>query len=127
MPQSPRPWFRKQTGWWMAQVAGKQEKLTGEIADIVAYDFDATATLAMFDPARAKDPKVYRAYRQMKSGAYSASFGGGMKVSIAGMTAGRPSASSSGSCSRRSLAAPKMPRSTASRRSRCTRGARGPG
>ncbi|QJX01174.1 tyrosine-type recombinase/integrase [Frigoriglobus tundricola] len=27
MPQSPRPWFRKQTGWWMAQVAGKQEKL----------------------------------------------------------------------------------------------------
>jgi hypothetical protein len=68
-------------------VAGKQEKLTGEIADIAAYDFDATATLAMFDPARAKDPKVYRAYRQMKSGAYSASFGGGIKVSIAGMTA----------------------------------------
>ncbi|MCE9562644.1 MAG: site-specific integrase [Planctomycetes bacterium] len=27
MAQSPRPWFRKQTGWWMAQVAGKQEKL----------------------------------------------------------------------------------------------------
>ena len=27
MPQSPRPWFRKQTDWWMAQVSGKQEKL----------------------------------------------------------------------------------------------------
>ena len=27
MPQSPRPWFRKQTGWWMAQVDHKQEKL----------------------------------------------------------------------------------------------------
>src|SRR4051794_20445144 len=27
MPQAPRPWFRKQTGWWMAQVDRKQEKL----------------------------------------------------------------------------------------------------
>src|SRR5262245_64439638 len=27
MPQSPRPWFRKQTGWWMAQVDRKQVKL----------------------------------------------------------------------------------------------------
>jgi len=66
---------------------GKQEKLTGEIADIATFDFDATATLAMFDPARAKDPKVYRAYRQMKSGAYSASFSGGMTFRIDGMTA----------------------------------------
>ena len=66
---------------------GKQEKPTGEIADIATFDFDATATLAMFDPARAKDPKVYRAYRQMKSGAYSASFSGGMTFRIDGMTA----------------------------------------
>ncbi len=27
MPQTPRPWFRKQTGWWMTQVGGKQQKL----------------------------------------------------------------------------------------------------
>ncbi|OWK45540.1 tyrosine-type recombinase/integrase [Fimbriiglobus ruber] len=27
MPQTSRPWFRKQTGWWMAQVNHKQEKL----------------------------------------------------------------------------------------------------
>ena len=54
--------------------AGKSEKMTGEIADLAAYDFDAAATLAMFDPARAKDDKFYRAYRQMKSGAYTASF-----------------------------------------------------
>lgn len=27
MAQSPRPWFRKQTGWWMAQVRHKQERL----------------------------------------------------------------------------------------------------
>src|SRR5262245_2692715 len=27
MPQTPKPWFRQQTGWWMAQVARKQVKL----------------------------------------------------------------------------------------------------
>jgi hypothetical protein len=58
--------------------------MTGEIADIATFDFDATATLAMFDPARAKGPEVYRAYRQMKSGAYSASFSGGTKFASTG-------------------------------------------
>jgi hypothetical protein len=66
---------------------GKQERMTGEVADVAAYDFDAAATLAMFDPARAKDDKVYRAYRQMKSGAYSASLASGMRLRIDGMTA----------------------------------------
>jgi len=65
----------------------KQEKMTGEVADVAAYDFDAAATLAMFDPARAKDDKVYRAYRQMKSGAYSASLDSGIRLRIDGMTA----------------------------------------
>ena len=41
------------------------------------YDFDAAATLAMLDPARAKDDKVYRAYRQMTAGAYTATFENG--------------------------------------------------
>src|SRR6516225_10271254 len=27
MPHQPRPWFRKQTGWWMVQLDGKQVKL----------------------------------------------------------------------------------------------------
>jgi hypothetical protein len=27
MPQIPSPWYRRQTGWWMAQVNRKQEKL----------------------------------------------------------------------------------------------------
>ena len=66
---------------------GKQERMTGEVADVAAYDFDAAATLAMFDPARAKDDNVYRAYRQMKSGAYSASLASGMRLRIDGMTA----------------------------------------
>jgi hypothetical protein len=68
-------------------VAGKQETMTGEVADLAAYDFDAAATLALFDPARAKDDKVYRAYRQMTSGAYTASFATGMTFRIDGMTA----------------------------------------
>ena len=68
-------------------LAGKQEKMTGEVADLAAYDFDAAATLAMFDPARAKDDKVYRGYRQMKSGVYTASFSSGLKFRIEGMTA----------------------------------------
>src|SRR3954471_2234288 len=67
--------------------AGKTEKMTGEVADLAAYDFDAAATLAMFDPARANDEKVYRGYRQMKTGAYSASFESGPKFRIDGMVA----------------------------------------
>ena len=27
MPREPRPWYRKSTGWWMAQVSGQQVKL----------------------------------------------------------------------------------------------------
>jgi hypothetical protein len=66
---------------------GKADKMTGEVADIAAYDFDAAATLAMFDPARAKDDKYVRAYRQMKFGAYTASFESGIKLRIDGMVA----------------------------------------
>jgi len=27
MPCSPKPWYRQQTGWWMAQINRKKEKL----------------------------------------------------------------------------------------------------
>ena len=27
MPRQPKPWFRRQTGWWMVQIDGKQVKL----------------------------------------------------------------------------------------------------
>lgn len=27
MPRDPRPWYRKSTGWWMAQIGGRQVKL----------------------------------------------------------------------------------------------------
>ena len=66
---------------------GKKQTMTGEIADMAAYDFDAAATLAMFDPARAKDDKVYRAYRQVKAGAYTVTMSDGVRARIDGMTA----------------------------------------
>lgn len=66
--------------------AGKQQTMTGEMAGLAAYDFDANATLAMFDPARARDDKVYRSYRQMTAGAYTMTMDG-VKMRIEGMTA----------------------------------------
>jgi hypothetical protein len=69
------------------QTQGKTDKLTGEVVGIAAYDFDGAATLAMFDPARANDDRYYRAYRQMKTGAYTASAENGMKMRIDGIEA----------------------------------------
>jgi hypothetical protein len=69
------------------QTAGKPEKMTGEVADLAAADVDAAAALAMFDPARASDDKYYRVYRQMKTGAYTASFAKGLRFRIDGMAA----------------------------------------
>jgi hypothetical protein len=69
------------------QAQGKTDKMTGEVVEIAAYDFDGAATLAMFDPARANDDKYYRTYRQMKTGAYTASTESGMKMRLDGMEA----------------------------------------
>jgi hypothetical protein len=66
--------------------AGKTETITGEVANLAAYDFDASATLAILDPARANDDKYYRAYRQLTTGAYSASFQKGPTMRIDGIT-----------------------------------------
>src|SRR4029077_4488844 len=66
--------------------AGKAENLTGEVGNIAAYDFDAAATRALLDPARASDDKYYRAYRQLSVGPYTASFQSGLKMRIDGMT-----------------------------------------
>jgi hypothetical protein len=65
---------------------GKRETLTGNIEKLAAHDFDAAATGAMLDPARAKDDKVQRIYRQMTVGAYTASFESGLKMRLDGMS-----------------------------------------
>jgi hypothetical protein len=66
--------------------AGKTEKLTGEVANLAAYDFDAAATRMMLDPAHAKDDKYYRAYRQMTAGPYTASFEKGLRMRVEKVT-----------------------------------------
>ena len=66
--------------------AGKTGNLTGEVADLAAYDFDASATLAMFDPARANDDRYYRVYRQLTVGPYTVSFQKGAKMRLDGVT-----------------------------------------
>ena len=68
--------------------AGKSQKMTGEVAELAASDLDAAATLALLDPARAKDDTYHRACRQMKTGAYTASFEGGPRVRIEGAAIG---------------------------------------
>jgi len=69
------------------QQGGKAETMTGEIASLAAYDFDTAVTAAMLDPARANDDKYYRAYRQVTTGAYAASFEKGLRMRIDGITA----------------------------------------
>ncbi|HMK78162.1 MAG TPA: hypothetical protein VK438_00865 [Xanthobacteraceae bacterium] len=64
---------------------GKADTMTGEVADLAAYDFDSASTLALFDPARGSDDKYYPAYRQMKFGAYTVTAQSGMKMRMDGM------------------------------------------
>ena len=65
---------------------GKTENFTGEVANLAAYDFDAAATMVMFDPTHANDDKYYRAYRQMTVGSFSASFQQGLAMRVDGVT-----------------------------------------
>lgn len=67
--------------------AGKRETLTGEIEKLAAYDFDAAGAAAMLDPAHAKDDKLYRFYRQLTAGSYTATLPQGLKMRLDGMTA----------------------------------------
>ena len=66
---------------------GKTEKLAGEVAGLAAYDFDATAAATILDPARAKDDRYYRVYRQMTAGTYTATASNGMRMRLEGMQA----------------------------------------
>jgi hypothetical protein len=68
------------------QQDGKAEKLTGAIADIASYDFDAASAAAILDPARANDDRYYRVYRQMTAGAYTIASQSGPRLHIDGIT-----------------------------------------
>ena len=44
------------------QQAGKADKMTGEIANLVSRDFDASAVAAILDPQKANDDRYYSVY-----------------------------------------------------------------
>jgi hypothetical protein len=67
-------------------VAGKTEKINGEIAGFTTSDFDAAGAAVILDPARANDDKYYRIYRQATVGPYTMTSEKGLRVRIDGMT-----------------------------------------
>ncbi|MBU6456846.1 MAG: hypothetical protein KGQ48_04815 [Bradyrhizobium sp.] len=68
------------------QQAGKSDKLTGDIANVVSHDFDATAAAAMFDPQKADDNSYHRIYGPVTAGPYTVSSDQGVQVRIDGVT-----------------------------------------
>jgi len=68
------------------QQAGKPDKLTGNLANIASYDFDAAAAAAVLDPQKANDDRYYRIYRQVSTGPYSITSESGVRMRIDGFT-----------------------------------------
>jgi hypothetical protein len=66
--------------------AGRAEKLTGSLANVIARDIDINAMTALFDPQRANDDQYYRTYRQISAGPYILTFAQGMNMRIESLT-----------------------------------------
>jgi hypothetical protein len=64
------------------QEAGKATKLTGNIGNFAAYDFDVTAAATMLDPQKAGDDQYYRVYRQISGGPYTVTSDQGVSMRI---------------------------------------------
>ena len=69
-----------------SQQAGKAEKLTGDLANFKAYDFDAAAAAAALDPQKASDDRSYRVYRQISTGPYTITAAPEVRMRIDGFT-----------------------------------------
>lgn len=67
---------------------GKQVRMTGDIVDITARDFDATAAATVLDPARANDDKFYRIQGPISTGAYTLASDNGPSFRIDGIRMG---------------------------------------
>jgi hypothetical protein len=67
------------------QQTGKAVKITGELANVALYDFDAGAAAAVLDP-KANDDRTYRIYRQISAGPYTAAVGQDLRFTIDGIT-----------------------------------------
>ena len=68
------------------QQAGKAQKITGELTNVVSHDFDSGAVAAIFDPQKANDDRYYRFYGQTTAGAYTINAPPGPQVRIDGLT-----------------------------------------
>jgi hypothetical protein len=67
------------------QQAGKVEKMSGEMVNLVSRDFDTAAVAAILDPQKANDDKYYRVYGQTTAGPYTVTSAQGVRVTIDGM------------------------------------------
>ena len=67
------------------QQAGKSQELTGDVANLVSHDFDATAAAAILDPQKANDNNYYRIYGQTTAGPYTISSDQGLQMRIDGV------------------------------------------
>ncbi|MCK1425238.1 hypothetical protein IVB14_15910 [Bradyrhizobium sp. 180] len=65
---------------------GKQDKLTGDLSNIIVNEFDATAIAAVLDPDKTGDDGYYRVYRQISAGPYVLKSTQGMRMDIDGIT-----------------------------------------
>jgi hypothetical protein len=68
------------------QTAGKTDKISGNLANIVSSDIDISAMAAIFDPQKASDDQYYRAYRHVSAGPYIVTSALGLKMRIDGLT-----------------------------------------
>ncbi|MBR0857291.1 hypothetical protein [Bradyrhizobium liaoningense] len=64
---------------------GKQDKLTGELSNVIVNDFDATAIVAALDP-QSNDDSYHRIYRQISAGPYMFKSSQGMRMDIDGVS-----------------------------------------
>jgi hypothetical protein len=67
------------------QQAGKAEKMSGEMVNLVSRDFDTAAVAAILDPQKANDDKYYRVYGQTTAGPYTITSVQGVRVIIDGI------------------------------------------
>ncbi len=65
---------------------GNAAQITGTLEQVATRDVDIGASLALFDPARAKDDRALRIYGQISTGAYTAEIGNGMRMRIDAMS-----------------------------------------
>lgn len=67
------------------QQAGRPDKVTGNLTNVVSSDVDITAIAAILDPQKANDDRTYRAYRQISAGAYAITSAQGVHAQIDGI------------------------------------------